>query len=227
MVASKKMVAKFQYITLDSKKHPHSVLARHACQAGVKWIQLRTKGKSLSEWCDIARGVKEVCDEFGAIFIVNDSVEAARAVGADGVHLGKEDMDPVAARSVLGERTIIGGTANRIEDVVDLWTKEVDYVGLGPYRFTSTKEKLNPVLGTEGTRRIVDEAKEMFPHLPIIAIGGIAAQDIEGLMATGVHGVAVSSAISSAVDKESAASEFLKEMGVKENGAPAVRRPGV
>jgi thiamine-phosphate pyrophosphorylase len=141
--------------------------------------------------------------------IINDNVTIAKEIGADGVHLGKNDMHPTEAREILGGEAIIGGTANTIEDVVQLSGSGVNYIGLGPYRFTTTKDKLSPILGLEGYMKIMREVQMMSIDIPIIAIGGIVPGDVAALMETGIYGVAVSSAINQSIDKHSVIKEFI------------------
>lgn len=153
------------------------------------------------------------CRVAGATLIINDHPEVAKAIGADGVHLGKEDMAPAEARKLLGPRAIIGATANTLADVERLMEAPVDYLGIGPYRFTGTKKKLAPLLGVEGYREIIAMMKERrgsaFPH---VAIGGITAADIAPLAEAGVTGFAVSGAIAHATDPAEAARELLAEI---------------
>jgi thiamine-phosphate pyrophosphorylase len=116
-------------------------------------------------------------------------------VNATGVHLGKTDMPPAEARRILGDGFIIGGTANTFEDIRRLTDEGVDYIGLGPFRFTATKKNLSPILGLEGYKDILSRCRAAGIALPVLAIGGITVDDIPALMQTGVSGIAVSSAI--------------------------------
>lgn len=198
------------YITQDVPGKSHWQLAEAACKGGVRWVQLRVKNKSEEEWLNIALKTRDVCKKYGSTFIVNDNVEIAKASKADGVHLGKTDTDPAAARIILGDHVIIGGTANTFDDIVNLINKRVDYIGLGPYRFTATKEKLSPILGLEGFRRVINQCALKNFSTPVIAIGGILKVDIEQLLQTGVHGVAVASGIGLTPNIEKAANEFVE-----------------
>lgn len=187
---------KLHYITQAGKQgETHAAMARRACAAGVRWVQLRIKDRPTEHIWEQAAETLKICREFGATFIVNDHVEVACAVGADGVHLGKTDMDVTEARKLLGSKKIIGGTANTLEDVKALAQKGVDYVGLGPFRFTTTKQNLSPVLGVEGYRRILQACRVLPIPIPVIAIGGIQAEDVVLLLETGIHGIAMASAI--------------------------------
>jgi thiamine-phosphate pyrophosphorylase len=122
-------------------------------------------------------------------------VELVKELGADGVHLGKNDMPIKEARQMLGSSFIIGGTANTFEDVKAHHEASANYIGCGPFRFTTTKKNLSPVLGLDGYRHIVKQMKDANIQLPIVAIGGITAEDIPAIMQTGVTGIALSGTI--------------------------------
>ena len=145
----------------------------------------------------------------GATLIVDDRVDLAKAIGADGVHLGREDMPVAEARERLGEAFLIGGTANTFEDVERLCRAGVDYIGCGPFRFTTTKERLAPVLGLSGYASLMARMADAGLHTPVVAIGGVTCADVPALMATGVRGVAVSGAILRAADPVSEMDAFL------------------
>lgn len=195
-------IARLHYITQEIVGKSHVELSEEACAAGIDWVQLRVKNQSFEDFLSIAKQVKEICNKYEAKLIINDHVLIAKEVKADGVHLGKTDMSPWKAREILGEKVIIGGTANTIDDIIALNLAEVNYIGLGPYRFTKTKENLSPVLGLEGYARLLSQCNEEQIKIPIIAIGGIVADDIEGIMRAGIHGIAVSSAINFSENKK-------------------------
>lgn len=184
-----------QFITHRNDRYGYVDGARMALEGGCKWIQLRMKGASDEEVAEAAAQIQPLCREHEAVFLLDDRVELAKRLKADGVHLGKNDMPVSEARQVLGEEFIIGGTANTFEDIQRLASQGADYIGCGPFRFTTTKEKLAPVLGLEGYRRIVEQMEEQGTDLPIVAIGGITFDDIPAIMQTGVDGIAVSGAI--------------------------------
>ena len=129
--------------------------------------------------------------------------------GADGVHLGKNDMPVDEARRLLGHDKIIGGTANTFEDIERLHRQGTDYIGCGPFRFTTTKKSLSPVLGLEGYKRIVSDMKAHGIDLPIVAIGGILKSDIADIMQTGVTGIAVSGGILNAESPTEEMKQFI------------------
>jgi thiamine-phosphate pyrophosphorylase len=206
-------ISKLHYITQDNIfGYTHSQLAEEVCMAGADWVQLRVKKKGYSEWKAIAEDTLKICRRYNAKLIINDNVRIAKEIGADGVHLGKEDMLPDAARDFLGEGFIIGATANTFIDIEAHAEARVDYIGLGPFRFTSTKDKLSPVLGLEGYQKIMSACKDAGIHIPVIAIGGIQLEDIKAILPTGIYGIAVSSGINMDEDKEAATKNFINEI---------------
>lgn len=146
------------------------------------------------------REVRRLCDAYGATFIIDDHVSLVRETGADGVHLGQKDMPVAEARAILGDKAIIGGTANTIDEISRHYEQTADYVGCGPFRFTTTKKGLAPILGLEGYKDIVRQMEERGIDIPLIAIGGITAQDIMPIMQTGVAGIAVSGTVLTAAN---------------------------
>lgn len=119
-------------------------------------------------------------------------------------------MTVAAAREITGPGYIIGGTSNTLEDILQHVKDKASYVGLGPYRFTTTKEKLSPILGSEGIAAIMQQLKELGISIPVVAIGGILLEDIPALQAAGVHGVAVSGLITQADNKQQVVSNIYE-----------------
>ena len=158
------------------------------------------KDAPLDEVEAMALPVQTVCRRYGAIFVIDDHVELVKKIGADGVHLGKNDMPVDAARQILGSDFIIGGTANTFDDIRRLHQAGADYIGCGPFRFTETKKNLSPVLGLQGYRDIVRQMRQNGIDLPIVAIGGITLPDIPEILGTGVTGIALSGMILHAPD---------------------------
>jgi thiamine-phosphate pyrophosphorylase len=177
-------------LTLDGAGISHSTQADRLCSAGARWIQLRVKGAEKAEWLSQARAAAAVCRAHGAVFIVNDSVDIALESGADGVHLGGLDEDWAQARRRLGPGRLVGGTVNNAEDARRAAGSGcLDYVGVGPLRFTTTKLKLAPVLGFDGVRSLIADLR----GLPAWVIGGVEPADLPSLRDAGACGVAVSS----------------------------------
>lgn len=189
-----------QFITHKNERFGYTDGARMALQGGCRWIQLRMKDAQDNEVRPVAHEIQQLCREYGAKFIIDDRVNLVREIGADGVHLGKNDMPVDEARRVLGSDFIIGGTANTFEDIERLARQGADYIGCGPFRFTTTKKNLSPVLGLDGYARLVSQMHKAGIRLPIVAIGGILEEDIPDIMRTGVTGIAVSGAILNADD---------------------------
>ena len=188
------------FITHPSDRYSIAEEVQMALEGGCKWIQLRMKDASDEEFRQTALEIIPLCKENEAFRVCDDRVELAMEMGVHGVHLGKNDMDPLQAREIMGAEAIIGVTANTADDIVRLKGWDVDYVGLGPYRYTTTKKNLSPLLGTDGYRDVVNKVREADVLLPIVAIGGISIEDIPAIMSTGVNGIAVSGSIINAPD---------------------------
>lgn len=201
-----------QFITHSNNRYGYVDGARLALEGGCRWVQLRMKEATEAEFMAAAAEIGRLCKEHGATFVLDDHVEWVEKTGADGVHLGKNDMPIDEARKILGSDKIIGGTANTFEDVERLYRQGADYIGCGPFRFTTTKKNLSPVLGLEGYQHIVDQMKSHGIDLPIVAIGGILESDIKSILATGVSGIAVSGGILNAENPAEEMQRFLKHL---------------
>lgn len=184
-----------QFITHQTDSISYKESALLALDGGCKWIQLRMKGATDGEAEPIALELLDECHKRGATFILDDRVELCKKIGADGVHLGKNDMPVNEARELLGHDFIIGGTANTFDDIKRLRALSADYIGCGPFRFTRTKENLAPVIGLDGYRSIIEQMRQELVRIPVCAIGGIELADVPALLNAGVQGVAVSGAI--------------------------------
>ncbi len=189
-----------QFITHETATLDRLSSMRLALEGGCRWVQLRCKGMAETDVLSLAKEARTMCDAYEATLIIDDHVLVAREAKADGVHLGRNDMPVHEARSILGRDFIIGGTANTFDDIQRLSREGADYIGCGPFRFTTTKENLSPTLGLEGYRSLVAQMKQAAITLPLIAIGGITREDIPAIMETGVSGIALSGAIMTAAD---------------------------
>lgn len=203
-------MARLQFITHQTNRYSYLDSARMALAGGCKWIQLRMKDASVEEVENVALQLMPLCKEQGAVFILDDYVELAGKLNVDGVHLGKKDMPIDQARQILGEAFVIGGTANTFEDVVQHYQAGADYLGIGPFRFTTTKKNLSPVLGLEGYSAILTRMREAKIELPVVAIGGITPDDIPAILDTGVDGIALSGSILRAEDPIAETRRVLK-----------------
>ena len=201
-----------QFITHSNTRYDYVEGARLALEGGCRWIQLRMKDAQEVDFLLAAKQIGAMCKEYGATFILDDHVEWVGITGADGVHLGKNDMPVDEARNQLGANRIIGGTANTFEDVERLWRQGANYIGCGPYRFTTTKKNLSPVLGLDGYRHIISKMKAHDINLPVVSIGGILQPDIKDVMATGVSGIAVSGAILNAENPVEEMKRFIDSL---------------
>ena len=189
-----------QFITHENQRFGYVEGAEMALRGGCKWVQLRMKDATDDEFLSIGRKVVALCRSYNATFLLDDRVHLVAELGADGVHLGKNDMPIGEARRILGNEKIIGGTANTFADVQHLAAQGADYIGCGPFRYTPTKRNLAPILGLEGYRNILKQMQQVGISLPLIAIGGIVSTDIAALRDIGVSGIAVSGAVLGAAD---------------------------
>lgn len=202
------MIDRLHYISQAPVGSSHLDAIENVLLAGGQWIQLRVKNQTEEEVLPLAIKAAALCKRYGAKLIINDYPRLALKAGADGVHLGLDDMPIAEARALVGQGMIIGGTANTLEHM-QLRAKEgADYIGLGPYRFTTTKQNLSPIIGLKGYIDLMQESKLAGIRLPVIAIGGIKTADIPLLIQTGIHGVAVSGALSSQTDTASALNQI-------------------
>lgn len=200
---------RMQFISHFTDQYDYLDSIAMALEGGCRWVQLRMKDATLEEILPIALEAQKLCKAKDATFIIDDHVALVKKIGADGVHLGKLDMPVGEARKILGDGFIIGGTSNTFEDIAMHAAAGADYIGCGPFRFTTTKKNLSPVLGLEGYQTLVAKMKEQGLNLPIVAIGGINAEDIPAIMRTGVSGIALSGTVLRA---ENPVSEMRKLM---------------
>lgn len=188
--------SKLQYISQGNTLVEQENNIKNALENGADWIQVRWKNATDAERLALAKKTMLLCRSFDAVCIINDSIAIAKEVNAHGVHLGLEDASIQQARSVLGKDKIIGGTANTLDHVLQRMDEGCDYIGLGPFRFTTTKEKLSPILGGPGYQKIIDTLKSEYKNIPpIYAIGGITFSDLDCLSTTGIYGIALSEVI--------------------------------
>ena len=182
----------------------------YVLEAGCRWVQLRLKGADDAEIYMVGKALRQLCDRYEATLILDDVVRMVPVIGADGVHLGKQDMPVDEARKLLGPDKIIGGTANTFEDVKRLAQQGANYIGCGPFRFTTTKKNLSPLLGLEGYAAIIEQMRQQQIDLPLIAIGGITVEDVPDLIDLGVSGIAISGAILEAKKPEVMMRKFIR-----------------
>lgn len=203
-----------QFITHRNERFDEIAGTRAVLEGGCRWVQLRMKGASDEEFLCVGREVARLCRAYGATFLVDDRVHLVTELGADGVHVGKHDMPVAEVRRILGPERIVGATANTFEDIERAAAAGADYIGLGPFRFTETKQNLSPILGLEGYCAIFEQCRTAGIALPVVAIGGITAADVAAILATGATGIALSGALLGAADP---AAETRKIIEIIEN----------
>ncbi|HKS29715.1 MAG TPA: thiamine phosphate synthase [Pyrinomonadaceae bacterium] len=190
---------------LAGLSHAEQVVRLTSGGAGV--IQLREKHGEAREFFGEAEAALRVARERGALLIINDRVDIALALGADGVHLGQDDLPPEAARRILGERAVIGFSTHNVEQARLAASLPIDYLAIGPIFSTSSKANPDPTVGLEGLRRV----REAVPHLTLVAIGGITLENAQQTLAAGADSLAVISALLSDPEQiESRTAEWIK-----------------
>lgn len=180
-------------------------IVSEAVSGGVTIVQLREKATSTGEFVELARKLMEVLKPSGVPLIINDRVDVALAVDADGVHIGQSDMKYEDVRRLLGPDKIIGLSVENLEDIEMANTLDVDYIGISPVYSTPTKTDTAHPFGIEGLKKAI-----MLSSHPTVAIGGINKETAAEVLRTGCDGIAVVSAISSADNPAQAASELRK-----------------
>jgi thiamine-phosphate pyrophosphorylase len=185
-------------VTTESPGRTHIEVAQAALEGGAKVIQYRDKNASSRTLYERARELRKITREAGVLLIINDRLDIALAVGADGVHLGKDDMPFESAREIMGASYIIGISATNYEEAAA--AQGADYIGLGPIYPTPSKDDAAEPIGLQGLNRTRSSVS-----VPIVAIGGITADNVEEIITAGADGVALISAVASAQDMVHAA----------------------
>jgi thiamine-phosphate pyrophosphorylase len=180
-------------------------VATAAVRGGATLVQLRNKRSETRELVEQARAIKRAVAQSNAPLLVNDRVDVALAAEADGVHLGRDDLDPVTARRLLGAKAIIGATVRGEQDVASLAPDAIDYVCIGGVFATASKDNPDPPIGLQGMAHLARLVRERAPGLPIGAIAGIDESNAAAVMDAGAEGIAVVSAVTAATDPEAAA----------------------
>ncbi len=201
-------IERLQFITSDNPTRPPLQQIKLAIEGGVRWIQLRLKNKPFEVYLETALEARKICNDYQATLIINDNLKITQLSKADGIHLGLGDTPIAEARKILGPDVIIGGTANTLKDIHHQISQGANYLGVGPFRFTNTKKNLSPLLGLSGYQKIMESS----PSIPLLAIGGLRLDDLPALMALGLHGVAISSAISHGDQPQEVAKQFIAKI---------------
>jgi thiamine-phosphate pyrophosphorylase len=176
-----------------------------AVRGGVSVVQLREKDCSTREFIEQGLAIKKILKDHGVPLIINDRLDVAQAVDADGVHLGQTDMQLAFAKRILGDSMIIGISAESVQDAIEAEKGGADYLGVSPIYATPTKTDAAPALGLDGLREIRKAVR-----LPLVGIGGLNTENAADVIRNGADGVAVVSAIVAADDPETAAGSLKK-----------------
>ena len=180
----KKYISKFHYLTQDLPNRSHAEQTRIACEAGANWIQYRCLSKTDEELIAEIHEVAAICDDWGVTLVLTDHFHLLDQVDAQGVHVEDMKADFKAIRNQIGEDKTLGGSANTFEDVCRMnQAGQVDYIGLGPFSITLTKPNNYPLLGIDGYKTILQKMDDITIEIPILAVGGVAIDDVELLSA--------------------------------------------
>ena len=216
-------------------RYTHAELARRAAAGGADVVQYRDKRpRTTRQLVDTARAVRAVLDSVaaaadaraaragssGVLLIVDDRADVALAAGADGLHLGRDDLELEVARRILGTERLIGGTANSLAEARARFAEDYDYLGVGPVFGTTSKAHPAPALGLEALAAIAAESP-----LPVLAIGGITPERVHEVLHAGAHGIAVLSGVACAADPLEATARYREAIeSFRGDRAPAGRR---
>lgn len=169
----------------------HSDQLKTLINAGATFVQIREKSASSAEFYAEAKLCVAMARAAGITLIINDRVDIALALGADGIHLGQDDLPPEEARRILGDDAVIGFSTHSVEQAISAMKLPIDYIAIGPIFATKTKLYHDPVVGLEGIRLV----RQVVGDIPIVAIGGIGLEDISSVIAAGADSVALISAL--------------------------------
>jgi len=206
----KKYIEKLHFITHDIPQSSHIEQAHVACEAGAKWIQYRCLSKADDELLADINVIAEICDDWGATLIVTNHIHLKGKADIQGFHIEDMDADFIALRKQIGEEFTLGGSANTVENLIRLANEGADYAGFGPFKVTTTKPNNSPLLGVKGYADAVEKLRAANIDLPILAVGGVTFNDIPELLATGIYGIAASSAINQAENMYEAYVDFYR-----------------
>lgn len=195
-------------VTAQTEHRGHIDIAKAAIKGGATVVQLRDKSASTRELYNYASELRKLTEAAGVMLIINDRIDIALAVGADGVHLGQEDISLEVAKRVLGRNYIIGISATNLDEAIEAAKGGADYIGLGPIFPTPSKDDAAPPMGIDGLMSVKTAV-----DVPIVAIGGLSRDNIEDTVKAGSDGIAVISAITSADDMVKAAQELSDMIG--------------
>ena len=206
----KKYIEKLHFITHDSARYSHVEQAELACEAGAKWIQYRCLTKNDRELVKEITAIAEICDNWGATLIVANHSHLKDEADIQGFHIENMAADFRSIRAEIGENLTLGGSANTVENLIRLANEGADYAGFGPLHTSTTKPNSYPLLTISAYAVAIKQFEKAGINLPILAVGGVKIEDVNELMSTGIHGIAVSSALLNATDLVDAYKEFYQ-----------------
>ncbi|MBR5983384.1 MAG: thiamine phosphate synthase [Bacteroidales bacterium] len=210
MLSSLWELPRTMFISHHNAKYDYISGCKEALRGGIRFVQLRMKDASDDEVVATAKVLREECDKYAALLTVDDRVNLLETGLFDGVHIGKNDMLVCEAKKITGDKFLLGATCNTEEDVFHAIADGADYIGMGPFRFTTTKKNLSAILGLNGYRNIMQKMQALGAKMPIYAIGGIRVEDLQDLKDTGVHGIAISSVILDSENPNNTIKQILK-----------------
>jgi thiamine-phosphate pyrophosphorylase len=206
----KKYISKFHYLTQDLPNRSHIEQVGIACETGANWIQYRCLTKPDDELIDEIDEIAAICDEWGVTLIITNHYHLLDRIDAQGVHIEDFDADFKEIRLIIGDDKTLGASATNINSLLAVQnTGVVDYCGYGPFAHTDTKPNNKPLLGFEGYREL---QKHPEIEIPVIAVGGVQLSDVEPLLETGIHGIAVSAAVNLAANPAKALKSFYQKI---------------
>lgn len=206
----KKFIGKFHYLTQDLPKRTHASQARMACEAGANWVQYRCFSKADDEMMKDLNEIIAICDDWGTTLIVTEHYNLLQYGDIQGVHIENEGVDLQWIRNFIGNDKTLGASASSVEQIIWQQKNGADYVGCGPFAHTDTKPNNLAHWGLQGYKNAIAQLHEIGISIPLIAAGGIGLNDVEALLHTGIHGVAVSAAVNKALEPKQAFKDFYR-----------------
>ena len=192
----KKYISKLHYLTQDLPNRSHVEQAQQACAAGANWVQYRCFSKTDAELLHEVNTIAAICDDWGSTLIITDNIHLLDKADIQGIHIEDMKADFNAIRLKIGEDKTLGASANTLEDIKRIAASGVvDYIGCGPLAVTHTKPNNYPLLGVKGYQEICGFMRKEGIDIPLLAVGGVTAHDVDLLIQAGVYGVAVSAAV--------------------------------
>ena len=207
------MIPKLHYIAQGNSGKELLEHIQKACTSGIELVQLGVADVSEKKFLKIATEAREITGHYQTRLLIENQFKIAKDIKADGVLISNKSISPTEVRKQLFTWQMIGAIANTVQDCEELLTKEVDYIGLGPFKQSTNEEGLNPELGLNGFTLITESLQT---ETPIIAYGGITTEDVTELLASGVSGVAVSDEITKNFDAIKVFNQLLKASSTAE-----------